>query len=78
MEGTVELAEKVLGMPVRLGIPSHIGGLSDVIANPVYATGVGLVQYGHRFNGDNKIRIRESNIFGKVFDRMKNWFQEFF
>lgn len=78
MEGTVELAEQVLGMPVRLGIPSHIGGLSDVIANPIYATGVGLVQYGCRFDSDNKIRIRESNIFGKVIDRMKNWFQEFF
>ncbi|NIP29421.1 MAG: cell division protein FtsA, partial [Candidatus Dadabacteria bacterium] len=78
MEGTIELAEKILGMPVRIGLPSHIGGISDIIANPVYSTGVGLVEYGYKFNGDNKIRIRDSNIFGKVFDRMKNWFQEFF
>lgn len=78
MNGTVELAERILEMPVRRGIPSQIGGISDIIANPIYSTGVGLVQYGYSSNGNSKIRIRDENIFGKVFDRMKNWFQEFF
>jgi cell division protein FtsA len=78
MEGTVELAEKVLGIPVRRGIPSGIGGLSDIIANPVYSTGVGLVLYGGRYKGDKKLRIRDENVFKKVFDSMKNWFREFF
>jgi len=78
MEGTVELAEKVLGMPVRLGMPSQVGGLSDISANPIYSTGVGLVLYGMRYKGDKKIRIRDENIFKKVFDSMKNWFREFF
>ncbi|MGH7885251.1 MAG: cell division protein FtsA, partial [Thermodesulfobacteriota bacterium] len=78
MHGTLELAERVLDMPVRIGIPTQIGGISDVIANPIYSTGVGLVQYGFSSNGNGKIRIREENIFGKVLDRMKNWFQEFF
>ncbi|HXG30570.1 MAG TPA: cell division protein FtsA [Thermodesulfobacteriota bacterium] len=78
MDGSVELAEKVLGMPVRRGIPNGIGGLSDIIANPVYSTGVGLVLYGARYKGDKKIRIRDENVFKKVFDGMKNWFREFF
>ena len=78
MDGIVELAEKVLGIPVRRGVPSGIGGLSDIIANPVYSTGVGLVLYGVRYKGDKKLRIRDENVFKKVFDSMKDWFREFF
>jgi cell division protein FtsA len=78
MDGTVEMAEKILGIPVRRGVPNGIGGLSDIIANPVYSTGVGLVLYGARYKGDKKIRIRDENVFKKVFDSMKNWFREFF
>lgn len=78
MEGSVELAEKVIGLPVRRGIPTDIGGISDIIANPMYATGVGLVLYGARYKGDKKLRIREENVFKKIFDSMKNWFEDFF
>ena len=80
MEGTVDLAEEILEMPVRLGIPMEVGGLKDIIANPIYSTGVGLVQHGVRYpeNKDKKIRIRNENTFKKVFETMKNWFQEFF
>lgn len=78
MEGTDDLVEKILGVPVRRGIPTELGGLNDIIANPVYSTGVGLVLYGRSYNGDNKLRIRDENIFKKVFDSMKNWFREFF
>jgi cell division protein FtsA len=78
MNGTVELAESVLEMPVRMGIPTDVGGLTDIIANPVYSTGVGLVLYGCGYKGDKKLRIRDENVFKKIFDSMKNWFQEFF
>ena len=80
MEGSVDLVERILGMPVRLGIPMEVGGLKDIISSPIYSTGVGLVQFGSEGteNKDRKIRIRDENIFKKVFDSMKNWFQEFF
>lgn len=80
MEGSVELVERVLSMPVRMGIPMEVGGLKDIIANPIYSTGVGLVQYGSKNlgNKDKKIRIRDENIFKKVMETMKNWFEEFF
>ncbi len=78
MDGTVELAEKILGMPVRRGIPTEVGGLKDIIANPIYSTGVGLVLYGARYRGDKKLRIRDENVFKKVLDSMKHWFREFF
>src|SRR5690606_39898173 len=45
MEGAVELAEEVFHMPVRLGAPQHVDGLSDVVRNPIHATGVGLLLY---------------------------------
>jgi cell division protein FtsA len=41
MEGAIELAEEIFHVPVRLGMPTGVKGLSDVIANPIYSTGVG-------------------------------------
>lgn len=46
MEGAVELAEEVFHVPVRLAYPQNVSGLSDVVSNPIHATGVGLLQYG--------------------------------
>ena len=46
MEGAVELAEEIFHMPVRLGSPYAVRGLNDVVKNPIYSTGVGLLQYG--------------------------------
>ena len=45
MEGAIELAEEVFHVPVRLGLPQHISGLSDVVRNPIYSTGAGLLLY---------------------------------
>ena len=45
MEGAIELAEEVFHVPVRLGLPQHIRGLSDVVRNPIYSTGAGLLLY---------------------------------
>ena len=46
MEGVVELAEEIFHMPVRLGAPQNVMGLSDIVSNPIYSTGVGLLNYG--------------------------------
>jgi cell division protein FtsA len=48
LDGTVEAAERKLGLPVRLGIPRDIAGLKDVVATPQFANGVGLLKYGIR------------------------------
>ena len=78
LPGMVQMAEEVMGMPVRLGVPMHVSGLTDVISSPIYATGVGLVLYGMKRQDKNFFRIREDNIFGKVRGRMSDWFSEFF
>jgi cell division protein FtsA len=78
LPGMVELAEEVIGMPVRRGGPRGIGGLVDVVKSPVYATGVGLVVYGAR-NQDKKLfRAQEDSMFRKVSRRMGEWLQEVF
>lgn len=78
LPGMIEMAEEVLGMPVRLGVPTHVGGLIDVVSSPIYATGVGLVLYGLKRQDNNIFRIREHHIFAKVRNRMVDWFNEFF
>jgi len=46
LAGMAELAEEILGLPVRVGVPKGVGGLADAVKSPAYATAVGLVQYG--------------------------------
>ncbi|HMY38907.1 MAG TPA: cell division protein FtsA, partial [Marinagarivorans sp.] len=43
MEGVIELAEEIFDMPVRLGIPQNVRGMRDIVTNPIYSTGVGLL-----------------------------------
>lgn len=75
LEGMVELAEETFeGLPVRLGRPQGVGGLADVVSNPMYATGVGLILYGQRYRQQNPIRKPESGVFSGVWKRMRSWF----
>jgi len=46
MHGMVELGEEIFHMPVRLGLPRYVGGLSDVVKTRVFPPGVGLLLYG--------------------------------
>jgi cell division protein FtsA len=46
LEGMMEFAEEILGMPVRLGVPVGVKGISQLVQGPQFATGVGLVQFG--------------------------------
>lgn len=76
LEGATDVAEGVFNLPARLGRPRGITGLTDVVNNPMYATGVGLVMYGARNVKKKKYRIRDKNIFNKIFEQMKRWFKD--
>lgn len=76
LDGTPEIAETVFNLPTRLGKPQGISGLVDVVNNPMYATGVGLVLYGAKSKDSKKFRIRDNNIFNRVMSRMKRWFKD--
>jgi cell division protein FtsA len=79
MEGMPELAEDVLGMPVRRGVPGGIGGLTDVVRSPIFATGVGLVLYGREHIDSRFFPIRQDkNLYHRIKQRMKGWIHDFF
>ncbi|HSN23849.1 MAG TPA: cell division protein FtsA, partial [Methylomicrobium sp.] len=70
--GLIELAEEIFHMPVRMGVPQNVTGLPEVVKNPIYSTGVGLLIYG-----------REHQLYGRgveyegvgLWSKIKNWFQ---
>ncbi|MES2180861.1 MAG: cell division protein FtsA [Pseudomonadota bacterium] len=75
MRGMVELGEEIFHMPVRLGMPRYVGGLSEVVSNPRYATGVGLVLMGKQQLERHLNGQMESSSFGRLLEKMKSWFQ---
>jgi len=74
MEGAIELAEEIFHMPVRVGAPQHITGLSDVVKNPIYSTGVGLLLFGQRQVLESHHSKHADGGFRSVYERMKSWF----
>ncbi len=77
MEGAVELAESIFHMPVRLGAPTGVKGLTDIVKNPIYATGVGLLMYGL---GQQKEAVqRQGDEYSvNVVEKVKHWFKSNF
>ncbi len=73
--GLVELAEEIFHMPVRLGMPRHVTGLTDVIRNPAYATGVGLLLFGYENQASLAKLSRGGSTLAAIWQRMCSWFQ---
>ncbi|MBW1768355.1 MAG: cell division protein FtsA [Deltaproteobacteria bacterium] len=77
LPGVAEIVEQIFNVPSRAGYPQGISGLVEVVNKPMYATAVGLVLYGTTRNKEGKkFRIRDTNIFGRVMERMKKWFKD--
>lgn len=73
MEGAIDLAEEIFHMPVRSGVPKGVTGLVDVVSNPIYATGVGLLLFGSTFSRRSSSGSESGN--GSMWKKMKSWFQ---
>ncbi|MFL5391239.1 MAG: cell division protein FtsA [Myxococcales bacterium] len=75
LAGMAELAEEVLGLPVRRGVPRNVGGLTDVVSSPAHATAVGLLLYGLK-------QAREGRPFAvdasSIRERVVGFFKELF
>jgi cell division protein FtsA len=80
LAGTEALAEEILKVPVRVGVPKNITGLIDSVTAPQYATAVGLVHYGaqSRPAGRHPRFDNERNLFHRTLERMKEWFSDYF
>jgi cell division protein FtsA len=83
LEGLPEYVEGIFNLPARRGYPIGVGGLVDVVNNPIYATGVGLLIHGFR---SGKVRkqgfdprgIGKMLTGGKLLDKMREWLKEIF
>ena len=74
MEGVVDLAEEIFHMPVSLGSPRNVEGLKDIVRNPIYSTGVGLLMYGKQQEEENPSRARSRSL--GWLNRLKSWMTE--
>jgi len=77
MQGMEVMAENILELPVRIGNPRGFGGITDIICNPMYATGAGLVLHGAK-EIITEHKFSNGNIFYGVKTRMKGWVKGIF
>jgi cell division protein FtsA len=80
LPGTTELAEALLDLPIRIGYPIGVTGLTDSVDDPRFATGVGLVLYGRdRGREENRFTAGDDDsLWNRVLERMKEWLHDFF
>ncbi len=79
LPGTAELASDIFSLPARVGYPMRLGGLVEEYHSPIFATAVGLVQYGATRLGVEQFDMNTSEAgFTSVWARMRKWFGEFF
>jgi len=75
MEGVVDLAEEIFHAPVRVGAPHNVAGLADIVRNPIYSTGVGLLLYGLKQFQEQGGIITKGEPRITLVSRVKSWFQ---
>ena len=73
--GLIELAEEIFHMPVRMGSPQNVSGLTEVVKNPIHSTGVGLLMYGRDHHQQGLHRITDHDSGSSLASKIKNWFQ---
>ncbi|MBU0728454.1 MAG: cell division protein FtsA [Proteobacteria bacterium] len=74
LANVVDMAEQIFDLPVRIGYPREVGGITDIVNTPQCATSVGLVFYGMKHKSGNRFRSKDD----KLVKRMKNWFKSIF
>ena len=74
MEGVAELAEEIFHMPVRIGMPFEVNGLVDIVRNPTYSTGVGLLLYGMKQHQEKHGANSHKDSGFNILERVKRFF----
>ena len=79
LQGMDRFAEEIFNLPVKIGIPKKIGGLTDIILDPIYATGVGLVIYGYEKKNETLLpRAKGGSVFEAIKKRFEDLFGKYF
>jgi cell division protein FtsA len=76
--GIQDIAEDVLGLPIRLGRPYGVGGLVDVVRSPAFSTGVGLVQFGAKNQVRTHVHAPQTSLYGRTKKKIGDWLGEIF
>lgn len=79
LDGMAEIAEQIFDLPIRRGCPVDVGGLTDHVNSPSFATGVGLVKYANR----NQLQEFDRRgvgaaALGNLAGRFRGLFKDFF
>jgi cell division protein FtsA len=76
LNGSLELAEDIFSVPVKLGIPTGFGGMVAEAKKPQCATGVGLLKYAlkHKSEVSENYTISDTNVFENIKNRFRRWF----
>ncbi len=80
MEGAIELAEEIFHMPVRLATPHGVRGMEDILSSPIYATGMGLLQYAQHDHVGGGAETVSQDVMSvtpqvNILEKMKAWFK---
>lgn len=76
MKGIVEVAEDIMGVPVRIGYPSGFGGITEMIYSPEYATAAGLIRFGVKTRTESGYQPKSGNILSRCWGNFKIFFQD--
>lgn len=77
LDGMPEIADQIFDLPIRRGCPVGVGGLTDHVNSPAFATGVGLVLYAHRAQQMELERSVGVGAISRVAGRLRDLFKEF-
>lgn len=79
MSGIPEIAEQILDLPARRGLPKGVGGLSEEIASAEYATALGLVMMGYRAKfGGVRSYLKNNGLLRRKASRLREWIANMF
>jgi len=78
LPGSVELAERVLGLPVKVGYPIVSGGLVETVKSPIFATSVGLIKFAVSRQAESKISRKTSGGIKSIFRKIRDQFEDLF
>lgn len=78
LDGIKEVAESLFDVPVRIGKPKIVHDDPEVLGNPMYATGYGLLLYATKKNHGGGLFDDNQKGVGRLLTRMKSWVSDFF
>ncbi len=73
LEGMLPLADGILEMPVRQGLPQTLAGLAEELVHPVYATAVGLTMFAIQDSGERKPHAGKASSTPWLVNRLLSW-----